>query len=77
MFQHFAAVYIYYRGERAQAHKRKSKVQFPWGVSTVLCSYGLTQGPPNAPGVPYESILAAGMLIPVYCMKNQDLFIYW
>lgn len=63
--------------ERTQEHERKSKVQLPWGASSFLCSYGLTQGAPDAPGAPYESILAAGMLLPVYCTKNQGLFIYW
>lgn len=60
--------------ERAQKHERKSKVQLPWGASSILCSYGLTQGALDAPGAPYESILAAGMLLPVYCTKNQGLF---
>lgn len=57
MFQHFTAVYIYYMmWERAQEHERKSKVQLPWRDSSILCSYGLTQGAPDAPGALYEGV---------------------
>lgn len=59
--------------ERAQKHERKSKVQLPWGASSILCLYDITQGAPDATGAPYESILAAGILLPVYYSKNQGV----